>query len=382
MDTSATRGMEYSAERALYLAFELGNKKWKLGFSTGLGQAPRIREMPAGDLGALQEEIHLAKKRFGLPEETKTLSCYEAGRDGFWLARYLAQAGIENLVVDSSSIEVNRRRRRVKTDRMDATKLVTMLIRYHGGDRKVWHVVRVPSVEAEDGRQPHRELGSLKRERTRHINWIKGLLAGQGIQIGIGKEFARDLDKVRLWDGSALGPGLRARLVREFERIELLRQQVRELEWEQREALRHSTRPEMAKVRNLVRLKGIGITSAWLYTMELFSWREIRNRRELGALAGLTPTPHQSGDDSRELGISKAGNNHVRAIAIELAWAWLRHQPDSKLALWYQERFAHGGSRVRRIGIVAVARRLLIDLWRYSETGVIPEGAVLRTRVV
>jgi transposase len=200
--------------------------------------------------------------------------------------------------------------------------------------------------------------------------------------MGIGKEFPRDLEKIRLWDGSALGPGLQARLAREFERMQLLRQQVRELEQEQREALHHSTRPEMAKVRNLVRLKGVGITSAWLYTMELFAWREIRNRRELGALAGLTPTPHQSGDDSRELGISKAGNNHVRAIAIELAWAWLRHQPDSKLALWYQERFAHGGSRVRRIGIVAVARRLLIDLWRYSETGVIPEGAVLRTRVV
>ena len=382
METLATRGVEYSVERVLFLAFKLGTKKWKLGFSTGLGQAPRIREMLAGDLGTLQEEIRLAKKRFGLPENARTLSCYEAGRDGFWLARYLAQAGIENLVVDSSSIEVNRRHRRAKTDRMDATKLVTMLIRYHSGDRKVWHVVRVPSVEAEDGRQPHRELGSLKRERTRHINRIKGLLAGQGIQIGIGKEFARDLDKVRLWDGSALGPGLRARLVREFERMEFLRQQVRELEQEQREALRHSTRPEMAKVRNLVRLKGVGITSAWLYTMELFTWREIRNRRELGALAGLTPTPHQSGDESRELGISKAGNNHVRAIAIELAWAWLRFQPDSKLALWYQERFAHGGSRVRRIGIVAVARRLLIDLWRYSETGVIPEGAVLRTRVV
>ncbi len=283
------------------------------------------------------------------------------------------------MVVDSSSIEVNRRHRRAKTDRMDATKLVTMLIRYHCGDRKVWHVVRVPSVEAEDSRQPHRELGSLKRERTQHINRIKGLLAGQGIRMEVGKEFSRDVDQIRLWDGSALGAGLRARLVREFERMEFLRQEVRELEREQREALRHSTRPEMAKVRDLVRLKGIGITSAWLYTMELFAWREIRNRRELGALAGLTPTPHQSGDDSRELGISKSGNSHVRAIAIELAWAWLRYQPDSKLALWYQERFAHGGSRVRRIGIVAVARRLLIDLWRYSETGVIPEGAVLRS---
>ena len=211
METLATRGMEYSAERLMYLAFDLGNKEWKLGFSTGLGQAPRLRTIDARDLGGLQEEIKLAKGRFGLPEKTKVLSCYEAGRDGFWLARYLAQAGIENLVVDSASIEVSRRRRRAKTDRLDVVKLVTMLIRYHEGDRKVWHVVRVPSVEAEDARQPHRELRSLKRERTRHINRIKGLLAGQGVRLEIGKEFPRDLDRIRLWDGSALGPGLTAR---------------------------------------------------------------------------------------------------------------------------------------------------------------------------
>jgi len=347
-----------------------------------LGQAPRIREMLAGDLGILQEEIHLAKKRFGLPENARTLSCYEAGRDGFWLARYLAQAGIENLVVDSSSIEVNRRHRRAKTDRMDATKLVTMLIRYQSGDCKVWHVVRVPSVEAEDSRHLHRELESLKQERTQHINRIKGLLAGQGIRLDIKRDFPDHLERIRLWDGSALPEGLRVRLGREFERLQFLAQQIREVERERLEALRHSSEPELEKVRSLLRVRGIGINAAWLYTMELFGWREIRNRRELGALAGLTPTPHQSGDDSRELGISKAGNRHVRAIAIELAWDWLEFQPDSKLALWYQERFAHGGSRVRRIGIVAVARRLLIDLWRYSETGIIPEGAVLKSRVV
>jgi len=296
-----------------------------------------------------------------------------------WLARYLAQVGIENLVVDSSSIETNRRRRRVKTDRLDVVKLVSMLIRYHEGERKVWHVVRVPSTEAEDSRHLHRELESLKQERTQHINRIKGLLAGQGVRMGIGKEFPQDLDRVRLWDGSPLGVGVRARLMREFERMQFVKQQVRELERERMEALRHSTRPEVEKVRNLLRVRGIGIKSAWLYTMELFAWREIGNRRELAALAGLTPTPHQSGDDSRELGISKAGNRYVRAIAIELAWAWLQYQPGSKLSGWYRDRFAGGGSRTRRIGIVAVARRLLIDLWRYSETGVIPEGARLKT---
>ena len=382
MYASAARRTEYSAERALYLAFDLGNREWKLGFTTGLGQAARLRTIGAGDLAKLQEELRAAKERFGLPEKTRIFSCYEAGRDGFWLARYLAHAGIENLVVDSASIEVNRRRRRAKTDRLDVGKLVTMLVRHHEGDRKVWHVVRVPSVEAEDGRQLHRELESLKEERTQHINRIKGLLAGQGIRMKLGKEFARDLDKIRLWDGAPLAPGLRARLVREFERMRFLGQQVRELEQERLEALRHSTRPELDKVRNLLRVRGIGINGAWLYTMELFAWREIRSRRELGALAGLTPTPHQSGDDSRELGISKSGNRYIRTIAIELAWDWLRYQPDSKLACWYQERFAHGSSRVRKIGIVAVARRLLIDLWRYLETGVIPEGARLKASPV
>jgi transposase len=160
--------------------------------------------------------------------------------------------------------------------------------------------------------------------------------------------------------------------------MQFLGQQIREVERERLEAFRHSTRPELEKVRSLLRVRGIGINCAWLYTMEIFAWREIRSRRELGALAGLTPTPHQSADDSRELGISKAGIRHIRAIAIELAWDWLRSQPDSKLARWYRERFAHGGSRVRRIGIAAVARRLLIDLWRYLQTGVIPEGAVLK----
>ena len=210
----------------------------------------------------------------------------------------------------------------------------------------------------------------------------------------IGRDFPGQLGSIRLWDGSSLPAGLRARLGREFERLQFVVQQIRELERERVEALRHSTRPEVEKARDLLRVKGIGINGASLYTMELFAWREFHNRRELGALAGLTPTPHQSGDVSRELGISlrllgsKSGNRHIRAMAVELAWGWLRYQPDSKppyggkLTHWYMERFGQGSSRVRRIGIVAVARRLLIDLWRYLETGVIPEGAVLKTRLV
>jgi transposase len=178
----------------LYLAFDLGNRAWKSGFTTGLPQTTWLRTIDAGDPAELQEELRAAKERLGLPEKARISSCYQAGRDGFRLVRYLAHAGIENLVVDSASMDVNRRRRGAKTDRLDVGKLVTMLVRHHEGDRNVRHVVRVPSVEAENGHQLHRELESLKEERAQHTNRIKGLLAGQGIRMKIGKEFARDLD--------------------------------------------------------------------------------------------------------------------------------------------------------------------------------------------
>jgi transposase len=330
----------------------------------------------------LQEEIKRAKQRFGLAETVRVVSCYEAGRDGFWLHRYLVSEGIENIVVDSASLEVNRRKRRVKTDRVDLGKLLTMLIRYHSGEEKVWHVVRVPSVAQEDGRQLHRELSSLKRERTRHINRIKGLLVSQGVRLEIKKDFPQQVSQAKLWDDSPLPPGLQARVLREFTRIELINEQIKALEAERREIIRTATDPQTEMIRRLLRLRGIGPTSAWLFVKEFFGWRQFRNRREVGALAGLTPTPHQSGDGYREQGIDKAGNRHIRAIAIEIAWAWLRFQPESALSRWYQERFGHGNSRMRRIGIVALARKLLIALWRYLETGEVPEGAVLKSAPV
>jgi transposase len=378
MQVAPTAKKQYNTESRLYLAFELGNKQWKLGFTIGLGQPPRQRTIPAGDLERLHTEVTKAKQRFGLPEHSRVVSCYEAGRDGFWLHRALDHAEIENLVVDSASLEVNRRFRRVKTDRVDLGKLVTMLIRYHAGESKVWRVVRVPTVEQEDGRQLHRELASLKGERTRHINRIKGLLVNQGVRLEIKPDFEQRLAQVRLWDGSPLPPGLRGRLSREYVRIDLINQQIKALEAERRALLRTATDPQTEMVRQLLRLRGIGPNSAWLYVKEFFGWRKFRNRRQVGALAGLTPTPYQSGDGNREQGIDKAGNCHIRAIAIEIAWGWLRHQPDSALSQWYQERFGHGNSRMRRIGIVALARKLLIALWRYLETGEIPEGAVLK----
>jgi transposase len=360
------------------LAFELSNSNWKLGFTIGHAQRPRERNIRARDLKALEREIGQAKKRFGLPQDAPVLSCYEAGRDGFWLHRYLESAGVQNLVVDSSSIEVNRRRRRAKTDSLDVEKLLTMLLRYHGREKKVWHVVHVPTVEQEDHRQLHREMMALKKERTRHINRIKALLAGQGVRMQVRKDFLEQLDATRLWDRSRLPEGLKALLKREHDRFQLVEEQIAELETERMEAIQNSRRPDVQMVRDLLRLRAIGVNSSWLFTMEFFAWRNFRNRKEIGALSGLTPTPSQSGSSYREQGIGKSGNRYVRAMAIEIAWGWLRYQPESKLTQWYEERFARGGSRVRRIGIVAVARKLLIELWRYLETGVIPEGAVLK----
>jgi len=383
MDTAATRNSQYSAfEPVLYLAFELSEAHWKLGLTIGVGQRPRERNIRSCDLVALRDEIQRAKRRFDLPASVMVVSCYEAGRDGFWLHRYLTQEGIENLVVDSSSIEVNRRQRRAKTDRMDVEKLLSQLIRYRSGDRKVWSVVHVPSVDDEDRRHLNRELSAAKKDRTRHSNRIKGLLVGQGIRLAIKDDFLDRLDAVRTWDGSPLPSGLQVRIRREYERMKLAGRQIKEIEMERIEAIRHSEEPSVDMVRQLLQLKGIGLNSAWLYTMEFFSWRKFKNRKEVGALAGLTPTPHESGSRSRERGMSKAGNRHIRGMAVEIAWGWLRYQPDSELTLWYERRFGHGSSRMRRIGIVALARKLLVELWRYLETGAVPKGAVLKTRLI
>jgi len=376
--SETTRSIQYTTDSVLYLAFELANAEWKLGFTVGLGQGPRRRKIDAGHLDALQEEIRAARKRFGLPEDAPVRSCYEAGRDGFWLHRYLAAEGIENLVVDSASIEVNRRARRAKTDRLDTGKLVTMLIRYHSGEKTVWSVVHVPSVEAEDQRHLHRQMSKFKTDRTRHINRIKGLLAGQGVRLPVDDNFLERVQRVRLWNRAPLPPGLRSRLEREYAGFQHTDERIKELEGERRELIRISDHPSDVKVRALLQLRGIGENSAWLFVKEFFGWRVFRNRREVGSLAGLAPTPYNSGGQSREQGISKAGNRPVRGMIIEIAWGWLRHQPDSELSLWYQDRFGHGSKRLRKIGIVALARKLLIALWRYVETGEIPAGAQLK----
>jgi transposase len=313
-------------------------------------------------------------------EDVRVVSCYEAGRDGFWLHRYLQSCGIENVVVDSASIEVDRRKRRMKTGRLDAGRLVRMLMRYHGGERKLWSVVRVPSFEDEDGRHLHRELEGLKKERTRHRNRIRGILIQQGLRVNnpSKRKFVEQLDSMLTWDGRDLPPDMKGRLVREYRRLRLVEEQIKDLDKEKKQRLKEPNTVKLQQVVQLRSLYGIGTVSSWAFVMEFFGWREFRNRREVAALAGLAPTPYDSGGTVREQGISKAGSRRIRTLAVEIAWAWLRFQPQSKLSRWYIERFAGGGSRMRRIGIVAMARRLLIDLWRYLEHGVIPEGARLR----
>jgi transposase len=365
----------------LFLAFELGENKWKLGCTTGAAQRPRERHVPAGDCQAVLEEIRRAKSRFGLPEEARVVSCYEAGRDGFWLHRFVVSQGVENVVVDSASIEVNRRYRRAKTDRLDVHKLLTMLLRHAAGEKKVWSVVRVPSVADEDRRQLHRELLTTKRDRTRVSNRIKGLLAGYGIRMGLHGDVETQLDEVRQWDGAPLPAALRARLKREWQKVQQLTEQIGGLEAERRATLRTSEERAMEKVRQLATLRGIGVNSAWLFVMEFFAWRDLQTAKQVGALAGLTPTPYQSGQASRELGITKAGNGYMRTLAIEIAWGWVRFQLESTLTQWYQARFGQGSARLRKIGIVALARKLLIALWRFLRTGELPAGAVLKVAV-
>jgi transposase len=362
----------------LLLAFELGARTWKLGFTTGFGQKPRIREVPAGGTAQVLEEIVRAKRRLKMADDTPVVSCYEAGRDGFWLHRFVVAHGITNHVVDSSSIEVNRRARRAKTDKLDLAGLLNLLARSLAGDRRAWRVVRVPSVSDEDARQRHRAWETVQQDRTRLRCRLQGLLLTHGLRLPITDEFLSQLDAAREWDGAPVPAGFRARLTRVWRQLELLNAQLAELEAE-RAALRVDPATEAGRyLARLPTLRGIGPAGTWVLTTEIFGWREIRNARQLGGLVGLVPAPFQSGQTDHDQGITRAGNKHVRRLMVQLAWSWRRWQPDSALTRWYEARFGRGSRRLRRIGIVALARKLLIALWRYGHHGQIPDGAVLK----
>jgi transposase len=358
----------------LFLAFELSGSKWRLGFARELGAPPRIRTVEARDLKAVKTEVAEAKRRLGLGEKCAVMSCYEAGRDGFWLHRWLVSEGIDNLVVDPASIEVERRKRKRKTDRIDLVKLMNRLIRHAWGE-KVWSVARIPSEEDEDARRIERERERLVHERVQHQARIRGLLETQGIQP---EKVNRSIFQLgRVADGAALPKHLRGELERELERLELIGRQIKAVERALKEVVAGST--TVAEVtRQLTRVRGVGMVGAHVLGFEFFGWRQFNNGREVGALAGLTGTPHNSGSMEHEQGISKAGNHRVRGVMTELAWLWLRYQPGSALSQWYQLRFGSGPGRLRRIGIVALARKLLVALWRFVAQGVVPEGAVVR----
>ena len=360
-------------QKILYLAIELSNSKWKLFFSNG--EKIRSKTIAARDLDSLNKEIEAAKQRLKLSDTASVVSCYEAGRDGFWIHRHLTANGVDNLVVDAGSIEVDRRMRRAKTDRIDGKALLRKLISYLGGDHQVWSVVRVPSREEEDGRRVHRELERLKKERGGHRNRIRSLLVLHGVSEVSWRGFVQWLEQVRCFDGQQLPAELCSELKREYGRLQVVEQQIRGIEKRQRDEVAAMESEQMRKVTMLKMLNGIGERSSWVFVMEFFGWRQFSNRGEVGAAGGLTPTPYASGAMNRELGISKGGNRRVRSLAVEIAWCWMRYQPHSKLTRWYQRRYAGGGKRLRRIGIVAVARRLLIDLCRLLEHGTIPEGA-------
>jgi transposase len=359
----------------LYVALELGCDKWVLASATQAAEKPRFRTVAARNLAALQEEFAKAKARFKLPADAPVCTCYEAGRDGFWLHRALTKLGITNVVVDASSIEVNRRQKQIKSDPVDAAKLVSMLCRYHAGERKVWSVVNVPSVADEDGRQLHRGMKDLQRQKTECSNRIKGLLASQGLSATVDANFRRTLAGLRDWADQPAPAGMQARLLQEYAVWETLHRQERDVANEQERQLREGQERHLERMRRLMGLKAVGARAAWILVMELFSWRAIKNGKELGALVGLTPVPYDSGKSKREQGISKAGNKHVRALMVELAWLWLRWQPKSALSQWYAQRFGPGNKRARKVGIVALARKLLIALWRLVEYGELPEGA-------
>jgi transposase len=356
----------------VYAAIELSKKTWVLGIAAPDRDRPSIHRISGGNITELVSRLRAAAKN-----NRRILVCYEAGYDGFWLARVLAKTGTECRVLDPASIQVNRRARRVKTDRIDVLALLRALVATDRGERHVCAIVRVPSVEEEDARRSHRERQRLIRERTGHINRIKGLLFAQGIR-DIKPKLRRtriDFAALQTAEGHPVPHRLRRELEREYARLALIETQLREVETERDTA--DAQDPVVERKRQmLVAVQGVGGTSAAILAREVFA-RSFGNRRQLGSYLGLTPSAYDSGSVTRSQGISKAGNSWARRILIEVAWLWQKYQPASPLSAWYIQKTTGQSSRIRRIMLIALARKLAISLWRYLETGLIPEGVVM-----
>ena len=371
---AADRSQVSVNEPVLYVAFELAKKQWKLALTSGFGVAPLVRTVTAGDWRAVEQALSMARRRFTMPETTRVISCYEAGRDGFWIHRALCARGIANRVVDSSSIDVKRRQRRMKTDRIDALKLVHMLVRVCAGEGAVWSEVRVPTLAVEAGRHVSRERTALTHEQTRLVNQLRSWLVTMGTTLPKQRPDGW-WTRVRDWAGVALPSALQERLARVHARLQLVVEQIATLERAQRRVVAEA--PVESAVRRLVQLKGVGTTSAAVLMDEGLVWRAFSNRRQVGGLLGFAPLKYESGEMSRDQGISRAGNDRLQGLMVQLAWSWVKWQPQSVLTHWYRERFGRG-KRARKVGIVALARKLLIALWRWTTAGIVPSGAMLK----
>ena len=369
-------------EEILAVSLELSKGSWKVALHEGRRDKPAIHavssEAAGARLGQVVGVIEATRKKWGLAAGCRVVVSYEAGQDGFWISRALTKLGYEVLIVDPASIPVERRARRAKTDRLDVIKLVTSLRAWLRGERDRMHVIRVPEIAAEAQRHLVRDRGELQKEGQQHRDRIRKLLRTVGCWVEVERDFAERLahGEVRGYDGAALPPELHQRLTRECQRLALAQQQFAELE---AALVRQLPQPVRERITRLTRLKGVGEVGAMRLVLELF-WRNFSNRRQLGACVGLVPQPYDSGESRVDQGISKQGNRRVRALLIEMAWLWLRHQPHSALSRWFAQRTQGTGAnkRHRRISIVAVARRLVIALWRYLKDGVIPEGAQIK----
>jgi transposase len=366
----------------IFVAIELGQKSWLVTMHRPDRDRMSRHKVTGGDHAGLLALIERMRERAtrALGAAPAVVSCYEAGYDGFWLHRLLTAARITNHVFDPASIAVEQRGRRAKTDRIDGEQLLRTLMAHCRGEPRVVRIVQVPSPEQEDARRATRERDRLIKEQVRHINRIKSLLRLLGMAVGNPRR--RDwliwLATQRDWQGQAVPPCTLAELKREHARLMLVRQQLAAVEERPAQAQLTPAAAEMARRSDLLfRLRALGPAFSGTLTHEVF-YKNFGNHRQVGAYVGLAPSPWQSGGTRREQGISKAGNPRARQAAIELAWLWIRHQPDSALTRWFRQRTANASSRIKRIAIVALARKLMVALWRYLTTGLVPEGAVLK----
>jgi transposase len=365
----------------LEVSLELAGKSWKLAASHAARANPAIVQVNATGLWErlqqLLQQLNEFRRRWRLAADCPVVLIYEAGQDGFWIARALQAVGIEVFVVDAASIPVPRHARRAKTDRLDAIKLLQVLRNWLRGERAEVRMVHIPSEAAEAQRLLTRERGLLQKEVEQHVDRIRKRLRLYGCVEKLDGQFVERLaaGEVRQADGRPLPEELWDWLMREWQRLELAREQLGRLE---KTLLHQLPEPVQQTIALLARLNGVGWVGATRLVLELF-WRDFANRRQLGACVGLVPQPYDSGDSHTDQGISKQGNARVRSLLIEMAWMWIRYQPDSELAQWFARRTAGPSKRGKRIAIVAVARRLAIALWRYLRDGDIPAGARLKT---